>query len=102
MGARGNLFEYVIRNEVNFHLVYGTPLSGMVFDNDKIMLCKILLPLGTGTDAEQWMSKAKCGRSNINCINSYCCLSVIKQSQTFDNHNCFDSCYHFPQKDLPH
>jgi hypothetical protein len=80
-GTRGTLLEYVIRNDVNFQmpdacrydqLVYGELLAGMAFDNDKkLMVHKILLPLVTGTDAEQWMSKAKCGRSNMSSLREH-------------------------------
>ena len=70
----------MIRNDVNFQmpdtcrydqLVYGTPLVEIVFDNDKLMEHKILLPLVTGTDAEQGMSKAKCGRSNMSSLREH-------------------------------
>jgi len=54
-GTRGTPLEYVIRNDVTFQmpdacrydqLVYGAPLVGMAFDNDKLMVHKILLPFG--------------------------------------------------------
>jgi hypothetical protein len=51
--------------------VYGAPLAGMAFDNDKLMVHKILLPLVTGTDAEQGMSKVKCGRSNLSSLREH-------------------------------
>ena len=79
-GTRGTPLEYVIRNDVTFHmpdacrydqLVHGAPLVGMAFDNDTLMVHKILLPLVTGTDAEQWMSKAKCGRSNMSSLREH-------------------------------